>query len=233
MKRSLIILSLLIYTYISQGQAYNNLVSLDIKHQALKNKKLFTVNSQTLYNGKSEEVTSHYISPTEFFKTINNKGEVTLYLPKENTVSFSHNNHYSSKNELIYYFVSNKTEDMGLKNDGFTVISSRNEKQNFIVTWKAPVNLNVVSEVDIVYENMVPIYSEYRELTGEIIKKIYYYDYYFGSAFNIPQKITEISFVPNNDSIIKRTTVSNIKYGNNVDLKSFEFNIPSDATKLD
>ena len=102
-----------------------------------------------------------------------------------------------------------------------------------IVTWESPINITTVKEVDIVYENMVPIYCEYRDIKNEVIRKTYYYEYYHGSFFNLPQKITEISYTSSNDSIIKRTSISNIKLGSEIDERLFKFDIPADATHLE
>lgn len=80
---------------------------------------------------------------------------------------------------------------------------------------------------------MVPIYSEYRDIKDKVIKKTYYYEYYLGSFFSLPQKITEISYTSENDSVIKRTSISNIKLGSAVDERKFKFDIPADATYID
>ncbi len=233
MKKIFFFVALILFCKLTFAQNYNNLISVDVKYQALKMGKLFTVENTTLYDGRKEEIICYYQTPTEFYKTINTKGEITIFMPKENTVSFSHNSHYSSKNELVYYFVSNKTEDLGLKNEGFTIKKSKYEEDNLIVTWESPISITTVKEVDIVYENMVPIYCEYRDIKNKVIRKTYYYDYYQGSFFNLPQKITEISYTPSNDSIIKRTSISNIKLGNEVDERLFKFDIPADAAHIE
>ncbi|GAF05898.1 hypothetical protein [Saccharicrinis fermentans] len=233
MIKAIFFIVFIIFCDLTIGQNYNNQISVDVKYQALKKGKLFTIENTTFYDGRKEDVICYYHTPTEFYKSINAKGEITIYMPRENTVSFTHNSHYSSKNELIYYFVSNKTEDLGLRNEGFTIKDSKYEGNNLIVTWESPVTITTVKEVDIVYENMVPIYSEYRDIKDKVIKKTYYYEYYLGSFFSLPQKITEISYTSENDSVIKRTSISNIKLGSAVDERKFKFDIPADATYID
>ncbi|WP_111445383.1 LolA family protein [Breznakibacter xylanolyticus] len=218
---------------VSSAQLLNSAVSADVTHQILQKGKVMTVKSQTLYDGKSDKIVCHYFNPKEFYKTVNNKGEMRIYFPKDNTVSYTQNNHYSSNNELMYYFVNNKVDDLGLKSEGFKVKSTNYKDDHLVVTWEAPVHLMPVKEVDVVFENYLPIYSEYRGVDGKVLKKIYYYQYFSCPEFNFPQKITEVSFDASPDSILKRTTYSNIKIGNQVDRTLFNFEIPANAKKVD
>ncbi|WP_291858747.1 hypothetical protein [Marinilabilia sp.] len=215
------------------AQTYTGQVSVDALYQNYQKGSLFTAEASSFYDGQTGKIITHYLSPTEFYKTINAKGETTIYLPDKNTVSFMQNSHYSSKTELLYFFVNNLTQDMGLRHEGFTQINTRRENNYIITTWQAPPGMQAISTVELVAENFTPIYAQYFDNKGAVKRKIYYYDYYIGPQFLLPKKITEISYTAENDSTIRRTTFSNIKTGFEADDKLFDFKIPDDAQKVD
>ncbi len=214
------------------SQIYTGQVSVDILHQTLIKGKKLRIEAKALYDGKENKSIYHYLNPQEFYKSISSKGEIVIYIPKNNEVSYSQNSHYTNNNELLYFFVNNKTNDLGLEHEGFTMTGSRKEKQNLIYTWTAPENLKPLKEVDIVFKDGLPIFAEYRNAKDEVLKKIYYYTYYYGNYFNLPMKITEISYSSPTDSIIKRITYSNLKTGQDVNPAQFNFEIPDDAKKI-
>ncbi|WP_010665586.1 LolA family protein [Marinilabilia salmonicolor] len=233
-KTVLLLLGLFSITAVhTSGQTYTGQVSVDALYQNYQKGNLFSAEASSFYDGQTGKIVTHYLSPTEFYKTINAKGETTIYLPDENTVSFMQNSHYSSKTELLYFFVNNLTQDMGLKHEGFTQIDTRREDNYIITTWQAPPGMQAVSSVELVSENFTPIYAQYFDNKGAVKRKIYYYDYYIGPQFVLPKKITEISYTTDNDSTIRRTTFSNIKTGFEADDKLFDFKIPEDAQKVD
>lgn len=215
------------------SQAYKGKVSVNTTHQIYKKGQLFTVLSTTLYDGSTGSITCHYTSPTEFYKTINTKGETTIYFPKRNEVSFSQNSQYGSDSELLYYFVNNFTQNLGLEKEGFIRNEAKTEGKYYITTWLAPPGVKPVHTVKLVFENFLPIYAEYQDLSGKALKKIYYYEYHHANYFSLPKKITEISYSSENDSTVKRTSFSNIQTGMYLEDARFNFQIPEDAIKLD
>lgn len=227
------VLLILILPLALHGQSYKGKVSVNATHQVHKKGQLFTVHSTTLYDGSTGAITCHYTSPSEFYKTINTQGETTIYVPEKNEVSFTQNSQYGSDSELLYYFVNNFTQHLGLEREGFIRNGARTEGAYYITTWQAPAGLKPVHTVELVFENFLPVYAEYQNLSGKPLKKIYYYEYHHANHFSLPRKITEISYTSERDSTVRRTTFSDIKTGMNMEDSRFNFQIPDDAVKLD
>jgi outer membrane lipoprotein-sorting protein len=229
----LVLLTLLVLTLSAKGQGYTGKVIVNSQHQIYKKGQTFTILSQLLYNGDTRNITCHYTSPSEFYKSTNSMGEIVVYLPQKNEVSYTQNSQFSSNNELLYYFINNKTQDLGLVEEGFIQSETKKEDQYLISEWIAPAGLKSLHKVKMVFENFVPIYAEYQGLNGKPLKKIYYYQYYINSWFTLPQKITEITYTSDNDSIVKRTTYSHIQTGYDLEDSMFNFKIPDNAIKVD
>ncbi len=215
------------------GQGYNGSVSVEAIYQVYQKGKLFTAKSASLYKGNTGEIISHYLDPKNFYKTTNAKGEVTIYIPKDNTVTFLQSSQYSSSSELLYFFVNNLTQDMGLKNEGFIQADTHREDNYVVTNWNSPPGMKVVNTVELVSENFLPVYAQYQDIKGKVLKKIYYYDYFTGDQFCLPKKITEITYTTDGDSTVRRTTFSNIKTGTQANSQLFDFKIPDDAKKVD
>jgi outer membrane lipoprotein-sorting protein len=215
------------------SQNYQGKVSIEALHQVYQKGNLFNAKSAILYDGESSEIIFHYFQPEEFYKKINSLGEITIYNPGKNTVTFTQNSQYSSSNELIYYFVNNQIQDMGLRNEGFTPINTERDGKYLVTTWQAPPGMRAISTVELVFENFLPVFAEYIDNNGRSLKKIYYYDYIHLKNFSFPQKITEIAYTARQDSTVKRTTFSDIRSGKDIQMNIFNFKIPSDAEKID
>jgi len=227
---SRILLSILIASSCSSVFSQNlDNVSVHLKMQALQKGEKLTIDADYYYNPDKGILVTHHLFPTEFVKITNRKGEMKLYFPQKNELSISQDSHFSSTNELLYYFVNNLIDDLGLQKEGFTLSDSRYEDDYLISTWSAPETLPLISKVEIVFENMMPIYSAYYTDDESIIKKIYYSDYYIGTEFMLPQKITEINFNSQNDSTIRRMIYSDIKINNEDDDYFLNYKIPEDA----
>jgi hypothetical protein len=80
-----------------------------------------------------------------------------------------------------------------------------------------------------VFENGLPVYSEYQANKKKIVKKIYYTNYKDFTQFRLPLKIIEISYLPSGDSLINRTLFSNVTVSASADDKYFNFKIPDNA----
>jgi hypothetical protein len=90
--------------------------------------------------------------------------------------------------------------------------------------------LKQVDKIELVHENMLPIYSSYTNTKGEITLKVYFEDFVLIEDSHIPKRITEIVYLPQGDSLIKRTDYSDIRSGTACDADKFNFIIPEDAT---
>lgn len=209
----------------AQGQK----ISVRKKSQILKDGQKQTIISNCYYSQAKGTVVNHYLEPEEFIKITNRKGELKIYFPEDNKVSLTQDFYFSSENELIYYFVNNYTEDLGLRKEGFKMTESEHDEQYLVTTWKPEEEMKIIEKVEIVFENTIPIYSAYYNKNNKIIRKIYYSNYYKETNFVLPQKITEITYTSPTDSTIKRTIFSDIKKNHEVDPYYLNFKIPEDA----
>ena len=181
------------------------------------------------YNKEKDAVVTHHYYPAEFVKIANRSGEMKIYFPATNTVSVQQNESYSTTNELLYYFVNNKTTDLGLAKEGFKLIKTGSEEGMMVTTWQAPVTLKVVNKIKIEFKDMLPVYAEYLSINGSVIKKIYYSNYSDYISFRMPLRITEISFETKTDSTIRLSVFSNVRTKDFPENNYFNFKIPDDA----
>jgi len=209
-----------------------NRISVHMKSEALKEGKKFEHEADIYYSPQNGKYVSHHYQPKEFIKITNRTGEMKLYFPEENTVSTQQNSLFSSENEMLHYFVNNLTEDLGLRKEGFRLHETKNEEPYEIMIWKAPPTLKMVDEVKIVFKDMMPVFSSYKDGAGNTIRKIYYTGYQHFSQFILPQRITEITYTSAQDSTIRRTHYKDIKMNEDVNPYYLEFKIPEDATSI-
>ncbi len=226
-----LIFFLVFQTPLALGQSHK--LSVHKKSQILKSNQKQTIEAKCYYSQESGVVVTHYFEPKEFIKKTNRKGEMQIYFPEENKVSIQQDSYFSSENELIYYFVNNFIEDLGLKKEGFSMTDTEYDENYLVTTWKPDEEMKIIEKVEIVFENNIPIYSAYYNKNNKIIRKIYYNDYYKGGNFVLPRKITEITFKSPTDSTIKRTIFSDIKKNHEVDSYYLDFKIPEDAKIAD
>lgn len=211
------------------SQKSSNYISYSMNNQSYRNGLLTTAHADFFYNKEQGILVSSYSSPKEFIKVSNRKGEIKLYIPKTNTVTYTQDITLSSENELIFYFSNNQQQDLGLEREGFTMVDSRLDENYLIFVWEAPQEMNAVKKVEIVYEGDYPIYAAYFNLNGDILKKIYYYDYFSTTYFQMPTKVTEISYTSERDSTVQRTIFSNINVSNTPSSSYFNFKVPDNA----
>jgi len=221
----LVFLMLLIQPTYSQLQK----ISVHKKSQILKNGKKQTLEAECYYSAEKGIFVAHYFEPKEFIKVTNREGELKIYFPGTNKVSIKQDFYFSSENELLHYFVNNLIDDLGLKKEGFTMTDSRYDEDYMVTTWSAPQDVKTISKIEMVFENMIPIYAAYFDKSNTILRKIYYSNYYKGKNFFLPRRITEITYVAENDSTIRRTIYSNIKKNDAVNSYYLNYKIPEDA----
>jgi len=209
-----------------------NYISLKQHSEILENKKKIANDVDLFFDNNKKTITKYYHASPEFIMLINSLGEIKTYYPASNEVGYKQISELSSKRNLIYYFANNATDDLGLAEEGFSLISNTYENQFYVTTWKAPSILKGIESVKMVFENGLPVYSEYQSLKKKIIKKIYYTGYTDFTQFRLPLKIIEISYLPSGDSIINRTLFSDIKVSSTADDKYFNFKIPDHAKPL-
>jgi hypothetical protein len=221
----LVFFTLGVSLYAQQG----GYVSLKQQTEILENKKKISNEVDLFYDNNKQILTKYYHSAREFVMVTNALGEIKTYYPSSNEVDYKQISELSSKRNLIYYFANNLTDDLGLVDEGFNLSSNTYENQFYVTLWKAPSFLTGIETVKMVFENGLPVYSEYQANKKKIIKKTYYTNYKDFTQFRLPLKIIEISYLPSGDSIINRTIFSNIKVSSSPDGKYFNFKIPDDA----
>lgn len=209
-----------------------NYVSLKQHSEILENKKKIISEIDLYFDKNKQTITKFYHSNPEFIMTVNAYGEIKSYYPHKNEVDYKQVSELSSKRNLIYYFANNFTDHLGLADDGFQLVSSSTENQYYITQWQAPSVLKGIESVKMVFEKGIPVYSEYKANKKKIIKKTYYTNYQDFSQFRLPMKIIEISYLPSGDSVINRTSFSNVKISSTADEKYFNFKIPENAKYL-
>jgi hypothetical protein len=192
--------------------------------------KIIRVKADIYYAYNEGKMVTHYIYPEEYFLVSNILGEVQVYKPSTNEVTIQQNDIFSIQNDILYYFVFNKLADMGLKDLNFTLDKTRIENGLMISDWIPPVFLmDRISRIEMVHERYLPIYSAYYNAKKEIIKKIYYYDYLEKSNFVLPQRVAEIEYLENGDSIVSRKIYSETRFDKEATSEYFDFKIPANA----
>ena len=214
--------------YVQDG----NYISLKQKTELLeKNKKI--TSSLELYFDKSRTTLTKYIRvPEEVITVTNRLGEIKIYYPSTNQVAYMQGNQFSAQRSTLYYFTNNQTDHLGLADEGFTLVSRNYEGQFLVAMWKSPAGSGVIDQVKMVFEGANPIYSEYINTKGIVLKKVFYTQYHDYYSFRMPLRITEISFHPTGDSIINRTIFSDVSVTIAPSSDYFNFKIPDDAQTI-
>jgi len=206
-----------------------NYISLKQQTEVLENGKKMSNELDLFFDNNKQTITKYYHTSKEFVIVANALGEIKTYYPASNEVDYKQLPEFSSKRNLIYYFANNLTNDLGLVDEGFKLTSNTYENQYYVTLWNAPLMLKGISTVKMVFDNGLPVYSEYKANKEKILKKIYYTNYKDFTQFRLPLKIIEISYLPSGDSIINRTIFSNVDVSATAKGKYFNFKIPEDA----
>jgi len=181
------------------------------------------------YNMEKNEIITHHYYPSEFIEMSNRLGETKVYFPKNNTVSLQQDQALASTNKLLYYFVNNKADDLGLTAEGFRLVKSTREDGLIVTLWQPSVRNQVIKNIKVVFNDMLPIYAEYMGMDNRVKKKIYYSKYQDYQYFSLPLRITEISFTSKTDSTIRRSVFTNVKVSGSPDSEYFNYKVPENA----
>lgn len=188
--------------------------------------------SADLYYSADGRLVSYFSNPA--YVVINNsKGDLMVYDQKKNTLIRNHNPAFSTEANPLYFFLSNKKSDMGLKELGFQMKSNRFEGDMIITEWLPPISLSKnIKEVELVHEKGNPIYLGYKDPNGNTIKKVYFYDFIEIERFDFPKNITTIDFA-GSDSTVSKTSFSQFKWNEQVSMEKLNFEIPKNAKVID
>lgn len=207
----------------------NNFISYNQKIEIIDHQEKQQSEFKVYFDKEKNTIVKHIQNPIEMVTVSNSFGELSIYYPQTNQLSFQQLKSTSSKRSLIYYFANNQTDHLGLAEEGFTLIS-KNYEENYLVTlWKSPANQTQIDRVKMVFDQGIPVYAEYIDGDEKTIKKIYYTQYLDLFSFRMPSRIIEISYSPSGDSIVNRTMFSDIDVSNLPNNNFFNFKAPEDA----
>ncbi len=205
-------------------------VCLHMKSQTLQKGQMLSTEADQYFIFPEGKIISFFQAPDEYIFISNPLGEARIYHPVQNKVVLQSNELFTTKNNSLYFFLTNQVYDLGLKSLGLKVYDSQDDGQYLITRWQAPAHmLAQVDKIELVHENLLPIFSSYKNTDGEVTLKVYFEDFSLIDGSQIPNRITEIVYLPDGDSLIKRTDYSNIKSGLECDQAKFNFTIPEDA----
>ena len=137
---------------------------------------------------------------------------------------------FSTQSSQFAYFFSGKKNDMGLSNFGYIQDKTYFEGKLFVSEWKLKKpNLKLpIQTVRLVYDMQKPIYMDYKDNSGKIIRKVYYYNYQKLLNYDFPAVTTEIMY-EGKDSTVSKTSYDNIKLNGEAISTYFNFSIPGNA----
>ena len=183
-----------------------------------------------IYYQMSGVLTSHFSYPKEYILVANKFGESKIYDPSDNTVMLFQNIMFSTQSSQFAYFFSGKKNDMGLSNFGYIQDKTYFEGKLFVSEWKLKKpNLKLpIQTVRLVYDMQKPIYMDYKDNSGKIIRKVYYYNYQKLLNYDFPAVTTEIMY-EGKDSTVSKTSYDNIKLNGEAISTYFNFSIPGNA----
>jgi outer membrane lipoprotein-sorting protein len=207
-------------------------LSLKMISKTLKNGKSISATADLFYQTNGGLLVTRFTNPFEFLVITNNKGEVKMYDPKENSVSLGQNAEMSSEGSFIYQFLNGSIQDMGLKKEGYKITGSRMEDGMMVTVLSPPASTPNVAKVELVHDHYKPIFMGFFDSKQRPTQKIYYSNYTQVDKFNLPLSITEMQYIylkDKKDSIITKRIYSNVQLNTAVDNTWLNFKIPSNA----
>ena len=208
-------------------------MSVSMLSRSVRAGKTVTLKADLCYQLAGGKMISHYTKPFDQYILNTSKGEISIYDPAKNTVIQQVNYLFSTETTQFYYFLNNQKTDLGLRGMGFINKNTKFEKNLMISTWIAPARLaKEISSVELVHDGANPIYTKYTGGNGQIIKKIYYYNYQNIAGLDFPMTVTQIDYFSAKDSVIAKTAYSDIKVNEAVNSKLSDFTIPTNARAI-
>ncbi len=228
MRRTGLLLPTLIVISLSAGAQRR--VAADMEVKTLYSGKVTTVTSK-VFCSASGRLVRVFDSPAEYYTVTNPNGEFILYIPGSNEVYSERKEDFSDRDDLLYLFISGRSDDMGLGLYGYKLSSTSNEGDGVIKrTYVPSAGGKGVSRVELVLENYLPIYLAYYDASGAVVSKTYLSSYSRFSNLVLPLRVTSVQFTAKKDSSIVRTVYSNVRLDG--DDPMFDFRVPADAKPL-
>lgn len=208
-------------------------VSVHMTTESLQKGTVVRSEAEIFFRFPEGDMVLKEIYPDQNIYMSNPLGEVRLYNPKKNQVIVRANEIFTSRNQNLYYFLTSQTYDLGLQEHGFSLLKSEPEENWFVSWWQAPDHLrDQVNQIKLVHSDMMPVHADYLDRKGSSVMKVYFADYQPSGGSQIPSNITEIIYLSEGDSLIKRTRYTDIRWDADVDENRFNIVIPDDAEHI-
>ena len=221
-----LLLTLLALTLPLQTVSAQRKVSAQARVQTVMDGKVTTV-TKTLYCQANGRMVTVFSDPYPYYVITNPLGESQLYIPSTHEVMQQTSEEYSDRDDLIYLFLSGRVEDMGLVYFGYSLVSSQREGDGIVKKTFRTTAAGKVPTVEVVTQNQLPIYLAYIDAGGKVLSRTYLSEYTRLPRFTMPARVTNIAYTQARDSVITRTTYSQIQV--DVDDPHFSFQVPADA----
>ncbi len=234
MNRSIVGLVVIVIVLTGFKRSGVDRIMLRMESQSLQEGKATTIRADLFYEALDGKLTTIFKDPLNHIMVSNQHGELTVYNPGENTVFRRQSLEYSSENNLMFYFLHNKIQDLGLREMGFTLTRTSFDDNLMVTRWIPPASLaRLFSHIELVHDDYMPIYAGYYNAQQQLIKKVFYSDYEVFPQIILPLTITEFNYLPDGDSIINRVRFSDVRINRRAESEWFDFEIPDDATIID
>ena len=223
-RRGLFILTL---TIISLTAAAQRRVAADVEVKTLYGGKVTSVSSK-MYCSSSGRLVQEFESPSKYFTVTNPDGEFKLYIPGTNEVYSERKEDFSDRDDLLYLFLTGRTDDLGLGLYGYKLSNTVTEDGGLLKrTYVPSVPGKGVSKVELVLENYLPIYLAYYDKSGAVVSRTYLSSYTRFQILMLPLRVTSVQYTSKKDSSLVRTTYSNVRIDPQDPM--FDFRVPADA----
>ncbi|KAB7732633.1 hypothetical protein F5984_01365 [Rudanella paleaurantiibacter] len=221
-------LLLSLFAFIAAPQTVERLSATMTTRQVQKGKSV-TVRGEVYYQRNGNMVT-HFTFPQEIVILANKLGETRIYDPRRNAVMRYQNNAFSTSTTQLAYFLTGATADMGLIQLGFVQDRTYNTGKLLVTEWrlKTPDPKAAIQRVKVVFDKANPIYMDYKNTAGKVIRKVFYYSYQPIDGRPFPMATTEIVY-DGADSTVAKTTYGGIKINGDANSPYFQYSIPANA----
>jgi hypothetical protein len=225
--RQIPLLTLLLLTTTLSAIAQQR-VSVDVKTvQVAEGKRVTT--ERSIYLTSDGRMIAEQHRPVHLISLANSIGEMRIYDPRKNEVAMVSDKELASGKEIVAMFAWGTYNDMGLPAYGFRQSNVRYEDGLTIKTFTPKSHANI-SEVELVFQNLLPICMIYYDSKLQPVRKVYFSNYKH-DRIPMPMRITEIEYSSPRDSVVRLSTYSNLLVGPRANSPMFDFQVPANAKR--
>ncbi len=203
-------------------------VSVDVKTvQVAEGKRVTT--ERSVYLTEDGRLISEQHRPVHLISLANSIGEMRIYDPAKNEVAMVSDKELASGKDMVAVFAWGSYGDMGLPAYGFTQSDVRYEDGLTIKTFTPKSHTNI-SQVELVFQNHLPICMIYYDSKYLPLRKVYF-SAYKHERISMPMRITEVEYSSPRDSVVRLSTYTNLMTGSRADSPMFDYQIPAGAKR--